>query len=125
MPIRLQRQRTRGWRTPTGAVFVGRGTIFGNPFTVVDALAEGFADTEDEARHACVVAHRDWLNSDPAYRDQYAVGGRLYDRNKVLAALPALAGHDLTCWCRPPARGQADICHAATLLAMAAQMAPR
>lgn len=37
MPERIQRQRTRGWRMPEGAVYVGRtahGLGWGNPFRV-------------------------------------------------------------------------------------------
>lgn len=33
-PVRIQRKRTKGWRMPEGAVYVGRGTIWGNPFVV-------------------------------------------------------------------------------------------
>lgn len=35
-PIRIQRQRTKGWRKPEGAVIVTRGTKWGNPFRVGD-----------------------------------------------------------------------------------------
>jgi hypothetical protein len=31
-PQRIQRQRSKGWRMPEGAVYVGRPTIYGNPF---------------------------------------------------------------------------------------------
>mgnify|MGYP000330179115 CR=1 FL=1 len=33
-PQRIQRQRTKGWRMPEGAVYVGRGSRYGNPFKV-------------------------------------------------------------------------------------------
>ncbi len=32
MPQRIQRKRTKGWRMPDGAVYVGRPTKWGNPF---------------------------------------------------------------------------------------------
>lgn len=32
MPKRIQRKRIKGWRMPEGAVYVGRGSKFGNPF---------------------------------------------------------------------------------------------
>lgn len=32
MPARIKRERTKGWRAPEGAVYVGRPTIWGNPF---------------------------------------------------------------------------------------------
>jgi hypothetical protein len=31
-PQRIQRKRTKGWRMPEGAVYVGRGSKWGNPF---------------------------------------------------------------------------------------------
>lgn len=31
-PARIQRKRTKGWRMPEGAVYVGRGSKWGNPF---------------------------------------------------------------------------------------------
>ena len=34
MPDRFQRRRTPGWRMPKGAVYVGRPTVWGNPFEI-------------------------------------------------------------------------------------------
>lgn len=31
-PIRIQRRRTKGWRMPENTVYVGRPSIWGNPF---------------------------------------------------------------------------------------------
>jgi hypothetical protein len=31
-PLRVQRRRTKGWEMPDGAIYVGRPTMFGNPF---------------------------------------------------------------------------------------------
>jgi len=36
MPERIQRKRTAGWRMPEGALYVGRGTGWGNPYRVGD-----------------------------------------------------------------------------------------
>lgn len=33
-PQRIQRKRTKGWRMPEGAVYVGRGSRWGNPFPI-------------------------------------------------------------------------------------------
>ena len=33
MPVRIQRKRSKGWRMPAGAVYVGRPGKWGNPFT--------------------------------------------------------------------------------------------
>lgn len=37
-PKRIQRKRSKGWRMPEGAVYVGRPTKWGNPFCVVDVI---------------------------------------------------------------------------------------
>lgn len=36
MPKRIQRKRTKGWKMPEGAVYVGRPTKWGNPFRITD-----------------------------------------------------------------------------------------
>lgn len=36
MPKRIQRRRTKGWRMPRGAVYVGRPTKWGNPARLSD-----------------------------------------------------------------------------------------
>jgi Domain of unknown function (DUF4326) len=33
MPIRIKRERTKGWRMPPNTIYVGRGSEWGNPFT--------------------------------------------------------------------------------------------
>lgn len=37
-PIRVQRQRSRGWRMPANTVYVGRPTRWGNPFEVSEGV---------------------------------------------------------------------------------------
>lgn len=34
MPQRIQRRRAAGWRMPAGSIYVGRPTMWGNPFRV-------------------------------------------------------------------------------------------
>ncbi|MFE2407082.1 DUF4326 domain-containing protein [Kitasatospora sp. NPDC059408] len=103
-PTRIQRQRTKGWSSPEGAVYVGRPSGWGNPFRLggpyrfVDAderVLMGVVRTHDQA----VELFRCFLNGRP---DLQA---------KVRAEL---VGRDLTCWCPP---GQA--CHADVLLQIA------
>lgn len=36
MPKRIQRKRSKGWKMPANAVYVGRPTKWGNPFKVGD-----------------------------------------------------------------------------------------
>ncbi len=51
MPKRIQRKRTKGWRMPAGAVYVGRPTKWGNPF---DTASTGRISAV--VRFACEVA---------------------------------------------------------------------
>lgn len=99
MPERIQRKRTKGYRMPDGAVYVGRPTRWGNPFTV-DGYLEvmgGPDTTRAEARRVCVEAFRDWLNG-----NTWAAGSGFQweqRRRDYLASIPLLAGKDLACWC--------------------------
>jgi hypothetical protein len=34
VPVRIQRKRSKGWRMPPKTVYVGRGTVYGNPFKI-------------------------------------------------------------------------------------------
>jgi len=116
-PKRLQRRRTKGWRKPEGAVYVGRPGRWANPFRV------GAPCEEPLFRNAII-------NGAPLARR-----GVVEDRAHavelftfwLMAKVPytsadvrrELAGRDLMCWCPIPADGEPDRCHAAVLLAIA------
>jgi hypothetical protein len=98
---RIQRRRTRGWRMPEGAVYVGRPTKWGNPWRVDRARAthpptNQYRDTAVEV----VSLYRDWV--------LYAAPFTLDD------ILDELAGRDLACWCPLD-----QPCHADVLLEIA------
>ncbi|MHC3450822.1 DUF4326 domain-containing protein [Streptomyces prasinus] len=122
MPTRIQRRRTAGWRKPEGAVYVGRGSRYGNPFTVdlyVKAGRIGYLDRAEGCQLAAA-DFRQWLVDNdhglwcgPRSESDTA-------RAELLAAIPQLAGRDLMCWCPLPEPGQPDHCHAAVLLSIAA-----
>lgn len=108
-PQRIQRKRVKGWRMPEGAVYVGRGSIFGNPFTcrtepqrAVDAFS-GF------------IKHAGSLFTWQLGGGLDLVGSVHYDRPREMrAALDSIRGKDLACWCpidKP--------CHADVLLELA------
>jgi hypothetical protein len=103
-PKRIQRKRTRGWTTSPNTVYVGRPTIFGNPFVI---------DDEHDAAWT-VRMFRSWLSGAPN------TGGGLR-RISLLSRLSELRGKDLACWCREPEPGKPDMCHAAILLELANQ----
>lgn len=50
-PKRVQRQRVKGWKMPANTVYVGRGSKWGNPFTV-----ENTGRVPAILRYACEVA---------------------------------------------------------------------
>ena len=72
MPKRIQRKRTKGWRMPEGAVYVGRPTRWGNPipwrgsWITWAAVAAGFRADAEGRRDAAVALFRYWLTGVPA-----------------------------------------------------------
>ncbi len=96
MPIRIQRKRTKGWRKPEGAVYVGRGTKWGNPFEVGMILKKNRAP----------------LDVDEVV-DQYRIN--LERLMKMRGAnIQDLRGKDLMCFCPLD-----QPCHADVLLEIA------
>ena len=96
MPKRIQRKRTKGWRMPDGAVYVGRPTKWGNPFKMIDPTRLGHQEAVERFRR--------WI-------------GRLDDKRDYLREVRAeLRGKDLVCWCPVD-----QPCHADVLLDIANQ----
>jgi hypothetical protein len=114
-PKRIQRKRTKGWRMPEGAVYVGRGTIFGNPFPINGIQDRAMA----LERYTNMLFDR-------------GEEGRVMDlyRQRLLVNLHRIQGKDVACWC-PLCAAHADglpmgvsceacpPCHADVLLAIA------
>ena len=96
MPVRLQRKRTKGYRLPPGAVYVGRPTKWGNPFKVGQPNLFGTITADN--RHAALL---------------YAAFARQNER-LVAEARAELRGRDLACWCSPN-----EQCHGDTLIELA------
>jgi hypothetical protein len=131
-PRRIQRRRTKGWRAPADAVYVGRGSRWGNPCTQVRYPALDGTEWEQEGRlgktsgqqHAFI--HPDktvtWHLVQDATPEQAV---ELYRRwlaqrpELAVAAREQLAGRDLMCWCP---LGQP--CHADALLELANAPSP-
>jgi hypothetical protein len=108
-PKRIQRKRVKGWRMPKGAVYVGRPTKWGNPFTVTSCIENGFTSSDAVARKMCADEFRQWLRHGDI---GWAYGEPL--RQRMLADLPELHGRDLACWCLLDGP-----CHADVLLELA------
>lgn len=93
IPTRIQRKRTKGWKKPEGAVYVGRGSKWGNPYRANGDNAEA------------VRLFRDMLSRAPL-----GEGGRTIHES----IRAELAGKGLMCWC--PLN---QPCHADVLLELA------
>lgn len=106
MPQRIQRKRTKGWRMPEGAVYVGRPTKFGNPFRVGQPNSDDCMTcaTADEA----VLKYRSELTTFGADPCNSFIGCSLE------AIHAELRGKDLACFCPLD-----QPCHADVLLELA------
>jgi hypothetical protein len=119
MPQRIQRKRTKGWRMPENAVYVGRPTKWGNPFKLKSAYVEAaidlnkmdlkYEDPKNEgARDLVGYARQLAIKNYKTYLDEHP---ELIEEIKN-----NLRGKDLACWC--PVNGY-EPCHADILLEIA------
>jgi uncharacterized protein DUF4326 len=111
MPERIQRRRTRGWRMPEGAVYVGRPSRWGNPYRW-SAYPSISHDFEGEPYAISASARRGFAVTDFRSAVQYGIGSIDYPSREEIRR--ELAGRDLVCWCP---KGQP--CHADVLLELA------
>ncbi len=106
MPKRIQRKRTAGSKMPQGARYVGRGTKYGNPWST----KQGYTLEECVARFETYLIVR--RNPPTGWTD--IIG---YPSDEEIRR--ELGGRNLACWCKIPADGEPDRCHAAPLMAIA------
>lgn len=133
-PKRIQRQRTKGWRMPEGAIYVGRPSRWGNPYVVLPT-ADGFSVfrrvttsngdrldvwiervgivTKSQAIAEAVRLFR-------AYIEAWAEDEYGDEPDPTGFALAELRGCDLACWCPlDDGDGMAVPCHADVLVSLA------
>ena len=94
-PIRIQRERIRGWRKPPNSVIVDRTSRYGNPHRIGPCLVCGVEHTREEA----IAEFRATIKAKLAEQPD---------------ALAPLRGKDLICFCRLD-----QACHADVLLELA------
>lgn len=87
----------------TGYIYIGRGSIYGNPFTHLE-LAESKAVVQVPDRDAAIKAYEDWL-AGTAWTDIEQAR-----RTMILESLKYLRGKTLGCYCKPLP------CHGDTLI---------
>lgn len=95
MPKRIQRRRTKGWKMPEGAVFVGRPTKWGNPYL--------------KGPGPMGVSNQELVDEYKIYLEFTNQGNDI-----ALQAKKLLRGMDLVCWCPLD-----QPCHADVLLEIA------
>ena len=104
---RIQRRRTKGWRMPEGAVYVGRPSRWGNPFGMGDG-----GNWTSLARRTVTGNFRSWLVG--KHWSGWSGPASEARRAKILDRISDLRGHDLACWCPLD-----QPCHADVLLELA------
>ena len=101
-PKRIQRKRTRGWRMPEGAVYVGRPSRWGNPFKA------------GEFRFLTGPKKGQMMDAADAVRSYRNRIEKMGGSEAVEMICRELRGKDLCCWC-----GLDSPCHADVLLEIA------
>lgn len=132
-PRRIQRKRTKGWKMPPNTVYVGRGSVFGNPCGCQSPYGCPYhkdfdrEDWEDENGNisklrCCVDIYRHYvetgISGEPTRTGRFNIAAEglagYPNRKRLVEALPKLRGKNLACWCaldKP--------CHADVLLEIA------
>ena len=105
-PQRIQRKRSKGWKMPEGAVYVGRPGKWGNPYA-----ASGVTTAAD-----AVQMYRDLIARVASGKCECSEsdGLSVWDRHVIRHARDLLGGRDLACWCPLD-----QPCHADVLLEIA------
>ena len=114
-PKRIQRQRTKGWRMPEGAVYVGRPTRWGNPYKagsdiVIQSVLGGYQEPHRQVLQGispamAVDLYRIWATHSHVHDVPFTPHRLVRDK---------LRGKDLACWCPLD-----QPCHADVLLELA------
>lgn len=126
-PVRIQRKRTKGWRMPPNTVYVGRPTVFGNPWAVTDHGMTLIHTSDGRGKvNLPKTAIMTTTTEDAVKRFRAWLSGAIYNwnyvamlpveawRTSLIEQLPNLHGKNLACWCpldKP--------CHADVLLELA------
>ena len=110
-PRRIQRKRTKGWRMPDGAVYVGRPSLWGNPYSVrdigamfpeiptADRAAVAVSKYRAELTHWGLLSDYAFVCSDARCEAEGQRARAAGAQNMGEYAAIALKGKDLACWC--------------------------
>lgn len=104
---RIQRKRSKGWRMPENTIYVGRPTIWGNPFMLGGDMIYHYASHRRKHLDPWVLTYHDELfTKEEGLKkvvDLYGIWliGDFEDLPKPpnLNDVQKLIGYDLACWC--------------------------
>lgn len=126
-PQRIQRRRTKDWRMPENAVYVGRGSRWGNPFGIsrggysiigppwFEARANWGPVTAAGMTAAYVSSSRGIVPAEVVEQYRMLLKCRRRDEPERFAQwIQPLIGKNLACWCQ-----EGHSCHADVLLELA------
>lgn len=111
MPKRIQRKRTLGWKMPPDTIYVGRPSVWGNPFKVTNIPRYGLCVVITQ-NHVTRILDSHCVSQDEAVK----IAISRYESYAATFNLESLRGRDLACWCPLD-----QPCHADVLLRMANQ----
>lgn len=120
MPERIQHKRVKGWRMPANTIYVGRGSRWGNPFSldvVHHAAVCGLMSNGEPPDLRCdeILPTEPWaVTCAEAACVLYRGLIRHAPEGRRRAFLEPLRGYNLACWCEI-----GDPCHADVLLEFA------
>lgn len=86
-PIRIQRRRTKGWKSPPNTIYVGRPSKWGNIFPIGSKPSEFSADLPEkcETLEVSLMCYKNYIDTWLIITD-----GRWINE---------LKGKNLSCWC--------------------------
>lgn len=129
---RIQRKRTKGWRMPEGAVYVGRPSLWGNPYSLDDVrviypevppcerAAAAVQLYRRELEHFGLLSDYDYSVSEARWEETNRAVTETGAKSMAEYAAVALRGKTLVCWCPlDDERGNIVPCHADVLLELA------
>lgn len=119
MPIRVQRKRVRGWKMPENTVYVGRPSLFSNPWKIWKAYGSWYVGNERDMYYGPFDEEYAYFKACELYLDfiLHPKKGihKNFDRLPItFADIKKLRGKNLACFC-----SSNKCCHADILLKLA------
>jgi hypothetical protein len=113
-PKRIQRKRTKGWRMPANTVYVGRGSLWGNPFAIGWSVLIESPDGVVDRNGARIIGMMAKVENSAQAVAWFRANCEHHWQATQSRAQRELRGKNLACWCpldKP--------CHADVLLEIA------